>query len=135
MDLDALQKSQLVRQRVLLVEDDPQGAQLLKMVLEDLGVIEVVHAGDGQQAWDAFSVASDPFTVVISDWNMPGMTGLQLLEKVRAVSRTIPFIMITGRGLIDSAVEAKTHGVTAYISKPYTPQQIVSKLLGVIDKE
>lgn len=129
MELTALDKGHLARQRVLLVEDDVQGARLLTMVIEDLGVAALVHAKDGQEAWDAYSSAAEPFTVVISDWNMPNMTGAELLEKVRGVDRNLPFIMITGRGLIDSAVEAKTLGVTAYMAKPYTPQQIVSKLL------
>lgn len=134
--LTALQKSRLFRQRVLVVEDDDQGAALIRMVLSDLGVGHQARAKDGADAWYQLTTADQPFTLVISDWNMPGMTGLELLEKIRGErSRDLPFIMITGRGMVDSAVEAKVAGVTTYIPKPYTPQQLSQKIVDSVCRE
>lgn len=121
----------LMKARVLVVEDDPQGSALIKLVLDDMGVRNVVHAGDGSEAWDLVedSIRRDAlFDLIISDWNMPVMTGIMLLSKVRDAALKMPFIMITGRGTVESTVEAKVMGVTVYIAKPYTPRQLREKV-------
>lgn len=132
VELNSLQRSQLKATRILVVEDDPQGMILLKMLLEDLGVTHILEAPNGAEAW---KIVQDLHAqkirvgLIICDWNMPEMTGIELLTKVREIDHRTPFLMITGRGSVESTVEAKMAGVTAYVAKPYTPLQITEKIL------
>ena len=66
--------------------------------------------------------------LIICDWNMPNMNGVELLRQLRTVDPDMPFLMVTGRTDIESVVEAKSSGVTAYISKPFSSQQLEAKL-------
>jgi two-component system chemotaxis response regulator CheY len=116
------------RYRVLVVEDDTLGAKLITLVLHKLGFEDIELTQNGEDAWNLIENATQPFDLVISDWNMPHMTGLELLQKVRKTNSHLPFIMITGRGMLESAVDAKTHGVTHFIYKPYTPHQLIEKI-------
>lgn len=118
--------------RIMVVEDDPQGITLLSMVLEDMGVEDIVTAEDGDQAWRTFNDHAGIFDVVISDWNMAGMSGLELLEKIRDTNDNMPFIMITGRGTMDSVVQAKERDVTSFLPKPFTPKQLQNKVKSVL---
>lgn len=123
------------RYRVMVAEDDPQGAKLISMVLRKLGFEDIHMAEDGLKARDMFENTTQAFKLVISDWNMPGMTGLELLQHVRQTNSSLPFIMITGRGMMESAVDAKMHGVTHFIHKPYTPQQLIGKIRDALAEE
>lgn len=125
-------KGLLARLRVLVIEDDVQGSKLIDMILGDLGISSIEHAGDGAEAWHRIEKAERPFDLIICDWNMPVMTGIQLLARVRDNRIHTPFIMITGRGFVESAVEAKQLGVSAYIHKPYSPRQLTEKIINVL---
>ncbi|MCW8835382.1 MAG: response regulator [Rhodospirillales bacterium] len=119
--------------RALVVEDDPAGAKLITMVLNDIGIARVITAEDGVAAMEEIEKAGrNGFTLIICDWNMPRMSGLELLEKVRGAGINVPFVMITGRNTIDSAVDAKNMGVSAYLPKPYTPDQLARKIMEII---
>ncbi len=66
--------------------------------------------------------------LVLCDWNMPGMSGLDFLRQVRSVGLEIPFLMVTGRADKESVIEAKDAGVSAYIAKPFSQTQLEAKL-------
>lgn len=118
------------RERILVVEDDVRGAKMIEMALHDVGIRDIVMAKDGMEAWGQLKAGGDQeFDAVISDWNMPFVTGIELLEQVRDSGIKIPFIIITGRGSTDAAVEAKEFGVTAFMIKPYSPKQLGQKVL------
>lgn len=118
------------REKILLVEDDIRGAKMIEMALHDVGIRDIVTAKDGMEAWGHLkSGGAEEFDAIISDWNMPFVTGIELLEQVRDSGINIPFIIITGRGLTDAAVEAKEFGVTAFMIKPYSPKQLGKKVL------
>jgi len=123
------------RCRVLIVEDDPMGAKLISMVLRKMGFADIEMTQNGKEAWALIENATQAFDLVISDWNMPQMTGYDLLQKVRTIDARLPFIMITGRGMLESAVDAKTQGVSHFIYKPYTPQQLIEKINKTFEKE
>jgi len=119
--------------KIMVVEDDEQGRLLIRMVLKKLGCQDIRMAKDGAEAWDAFNKETDSRPdLIISDWNMPGMTGFDLLEKVREVDYNLPFIMITGRGTADSVVAASSLDVSVYLHKPYTPQHLIEKIMSVL---
>lgn len=120
-----LELSQL---RVLIVEDNRESMQLLKMVLKDLGVSQMLAAGDGKEAESILAASHEQVDLVICDWRMPRMTGLELLELVRRAYPDMPFLMVTANRDIESVKAARDLGVNAYIAKPYSPEQMETKL-------
>ena len=112
---------------VLVVDDEAAMTRLVKMTLTDLDVSQVFTAKDGRQAI-ALLGELDDIDIVICDWNMPHMSGLELLQQVRTMDRDMPFIMLTGRVDINSVKEAKDLGVSDYLGKPFTPDALKQKL-------
>lgn len=133
--MEAEFEKRLKRKKILVAEDNDQAARLIMLVLKDMGAKEVVFAKDGLEAWEKFEEAGkqEPFHLVISDWNMPNLTGIQLLKRLRKTGHHLPFIMVTGRGTVDSATQAVDSGVTVYIPKPFTPDQLISKIATVLE--
>lgn len=114
--------------RVLAVEDNFTALTLLRTMLADIGVNQVFTAKDGKEALDFLGAADDMIDIVLCDWKMPRMTGLDLLQQVRTVDPDIPFIMITGNADRESIMAAKNVGVTSYIAKPYSSKHLEKKL-------
>ncbi len=114
--------------RVLIVEDDPQAAKFLQKVLAKLGVHQAYRSVDGREAQEFLDAADDMVDLIICDWEMPRMTGIELLQQVRTVHLDMPFIMVTGNADAESVKLAAKCGVNGYISKPYLPQQIADSL-------
>ena len=114
--------------RVLIVEDNKPAAILLKKVLGSLGIHQVFHSADGREAQKFLDAARDMVDVVICDWEMPNMTGIELLQQVRIYYPNMPFIMLTGNADSDSIKAAARYKVDGYIRKPYSPQKIADSL-------
>ena len=114
--------------RVLLVEDQADSRAMIKNMLCEFGITQVFESADGHQAMQFMDTAFEFIDIVICDWNMPGMSGVELLRQLRSVDPRFPFLMITGRSDIDSVVEAKSSGVTGYIAKPFSATQLEAKL-------
>lgn len=115
---------------VLIIDDNQQAIRLIKMMLEDVGIPKIATAKDGNAGWEAIDgPGGNDIDVIICDWNMPGMTGIELLKKIRAAGKRVPFIMITGRDTVESTVEAATSGVSYYLPKPFGPEKLVNKIL------
>lgn len=117
--------------KILLVEDQDHAMKLVRMILRELGVTQIFTAKDGREAIEFLGECEDLVNVIISDWNMPRMSGLELLRQVRTVRPNIPFIMVTGRATIDSVKQARDGGVTAYLAKPFSPEQLERKVISV----
>ncbi len=114
--------------KILLVDDQPDMRSIVRGMLSDMGITQIFEASDGKEAMTFSDAAIDMIDVVICDWNMPKMTGIDLLRQMRSVLPDIPFLMLTGRGDLDSVAEAKSCGVTAYIRKPFSPANLEIKL-------
>ncbi len=114
--------------RVLIVEDDPQSAKFLQKVLAKLGVHQAYNSVDGREAQEFLDAADDMIDLIICDWEMPRMTGIELLQQVRTVHLDMPFIMVTGNTEAESVKTAIKYHVNGYIGKPYSPQQIADSL-------
>ncbi|MCH8997275.1 MAG: response regulator [Proteobacteria bacterium] len=114
--------------RVLVVEDSFEAMNLVKGMLADLGIHEVYTAKNGMEALDFLGSCDDLIDVVVCDWNMPRMTGIELLRQLRTVDPDMPFIMVTGAADQRSVIEAKGSGVTAYLVKPYSAKELTKKL-------
>ncbi len=124
--------TQLQDLRVLIVEDNPQAANLLKKVLGGLGIHQAYRSADGREAQQFLDAADDMVDVIICDWEMPNMTGIELLQQVRTVYPGMPFIMVTGNAEAESVEIAARYQVSSYIKKPYSPQQIADSLTTLV---
>ena len=120
--------------KILVVEDEEDMRASIKEMLNELGVTQIFEAPSGEEALE-FLYSSESFIdLVMCDWNMPGMEGIDVLKKLRSVKSDMPFLIVTGRSDMESVVEAKEAGVTAYIRKPFTPKQLEAKLRIVLYK-
>ncbi len=108
--------------RILLVDDDPKFQKLLRRVLEKHG-FEVTVCSDGIEAKEIIDESAAE--LVISDYKMPNMDGVELLKALRQDGRDIPFILITAFGSIDSTMAAIKLGTVEYLTKPFDPAEIV----------
>lgn len=122
--------------RILIADDMPTIRDLVKNQLKALGFKHIVEAIDGEQAMQLlisnFS-AGTPIQLVISDWNMPKMTGLEFLKQVRASPNwaNLPFVLLTSESERDQVTEAILAGVSQYVVKPFAAKIFEEKLKGV----
>jgi two-component system chemotaxis response regulator CheY len=123
----------LTELKVLLVEDSFDAMNLTKHMLHDIGVTQIFTAKNGVEALtllDAFD--DDDFVdVVLCDWNMPRLTGLGLLKQIRSCDLSMPFLMITGQADLESVTEAKAYGVTGYLKKPFSADELRKKVTAI----
>ena len=120
--------------KVLLVEDQKDARLMVKNMLMELGVTQVFEAKDGKEGLNFMDAAYDFVNLIICDWNMPQISGVEFLRQIRSVDPMMPFLMVTGRSDMDSVLEAKNSGVTGYIRKPFSHVQLEAKLRIIIQK-
>lgn len=119
---------QLEELRVLIVEDQHEARQMVRHMLMEFGITQIYEAANGREALNFMDEAFDLVNFIICDWNMPEMSGIELLRQMRSVYCDLPFLMITGRGDKASVLEAKIGGVSAYIAKPFSTDQLEAKM-------
>ena len=117
---------------ILIVDDYKTMLRIIRNLLKQLGFDNVDEATDGSEALQ--KLRDKAYGLVISDWNMEPMTGLQLLREVRkdVKLKGVPFIMITAESKTDNVVAAKEAGVNNYIVKPFNAATLKTKLESVI---
>jgi len=122
--------------QVLVVDDMMTMRKLVTKTCKGLGFSKITDAADGALAWAAIQQADPPIGLIISDWNMPNTSGLDLLKRVRADSRfgKIPFIMVTAEAEQYQIMEAVKSGVSNYVIKPFTADVLKEKLEDVHKK-
>ena len=120
--------------RVMIVDDYNTMLRILRNLLRQLDINNVEEATDGEKALDLMRRTA--FDLVISDWNMAPMTGLDLLRAVRADEklRRIPFIMVTAESKTENVITAKQAGVSNYIVKPFNAETLRMKIESVFAK-
>ena len=114
--------------KVLVIEDEKEARTMMRDMLSTMGVTQIFEASDGKEGLQFLDMAFDLVDIVLCDWNMPNMTGVSPLKQFRSVDNQTPFLMITGRGDMNSVLEAKTAGVSGYILKPFSLNQLEAKL-------
>lgn len=117
---------------ILIVDDYRTMLKIVRGLLQQLGFLNVDEASDGKAAYDL--IQGRQYGLVISDWNMQPMTGLDLLKKVRSESKTanLPFIMVTAEAKAENVVAARQAGVNNYIIKPFTGAVLKQKMSAVL---
>jgi two-component system chemotaxis response regulator CheY len=120
--------------RILIVDDFSTMRRIVKNLLNDLGYSNTAEADDGHTALAALRAA--PFDFVVTDWNMPGMTGIELLRAIRADDKlkTLPVLMVTAEAKREQIIEAAQNGVNGYIIKPFTAQTLEEKLGKIFER-
>ena len=112
--------AEMEKLRVLVVDDEEELRDLLQEILRDIGIVRVHLAENGEKAWQRLSRSELEYDLVISDWLMPRMDGLQLLQKMRQWGSETPFMMLTVKVTGEAVAAAKEAGVTLYVAKPFT---------------
>ena len=120
--------------KILIVDDFSTMRRIIKNLLRDLGFTNTAEADDGQTALPMMQ--STHFDFVVTDWNMPGMTGIDLLRAMRADARlaTVPVLMVTAEAKREQIIEAAQAGVNGYVVKPYTAQVLKEKIEKIFER-
>lgn len=119
---------------ILIVDDFSTMRRIVKNLLNDLGFTRTSETEDGSSAL-AF-LRTNPCDLVVTDWNMPGMTGIDLLRAIRADAKLgrLPVLMVTAEAKRDQIIEAAQAGVNGYIIKPFTAQTLQEKLNKIFER-
>lgn len=120
--------------KILIVDDFPTMRRIIKNLLKEIGYTNVDEAEDGKSALS--KLKSEEFDFIISDWNMPNMTGIELLRSVRSDPslKDKPFLMVTAEAEKENVIEAIKAGVDNYIVKPFTAATLKEKIDKIIEK-
>jgi len=120
--------------KILIVDDFSTMRRIIKNLLRDLGYNNTSEADDGLTALPMLQTGN--FDLLITDWNMPGMQGIDLLRTVRADPRlaTLPVMMVTAEQKREQIIEAAKAGVNGYIVKPFTAQTLKDKLEKIFER-
>lgn len=120
--------------KILIVDDFSTMRRIIKNLLRDLGFTNTSEADDGQTALPMLQTGN--FDFLVTDWNMPGMTGIELLKAVRADARLkdMPILMVTAEAKRDQIVEAAQAGVNGYVVKPFTAAVLKEKIEKIFER-
>lgn len=123
--------------KILLVDDFEMVRVMLRNILEGLGYLDIEEAEDGRMALSKIKEAlknNTPYEMVFCDWNMPDVTGLEVLESCRGQSefKSLPIVMVTAESERAQVVKALKAGATDYIVKPVTPEILEKKINGIM---
>ncbi len=119
--------------KVLIVDDQPEVRVIVREILSDLGITRTFEASNGREAMQFIDADFESVNLIICDWNMPSVNGIDFLKQIRSVFPDMPFLMITGQSNKNVVLEAKTAGVSAFIRKPFSPEQVESKIRFLIE--
>jgi len=120
--------------KVLVVDDFSTMRRIIKNLLRDLGFTNIQEADDGSTAWPMLQ--GGDFEFVVTDWNMPGMQGIDLLKNIRADASLahIPVLLVTAEAKKEQIVMAAQAGVNGYIVKPFTAATLKGKLDKIFER-
>ena len=129
-----MEKSIDFRMRVLVVDDFATMRKIVRKILKQIGFEDITEAEDGNAALRVLK--NEKIGLVVTDWNMPNMSGLELLQEIRRNGQTqkIPVLMVTAEGLKENVMEAVKAGVNNYVVKPFTAEVLQEKIETIFKK-
>jgi len=113
--------------KVLLADDSSTMRTIIRRSLEANGINDYVEAADGDQAVSSFKPGV--FDLVLTDWNMPGKNGLEVIEEIRKQDKSVPIVMVTTEAEKSRVMQAIEAGVSDYLVKPFTAETLKEKLV------
>ena len=113
--------------KILVVDDSSTMRRIISNILKSEGQEDIVEAGDGLEALAALG-ANAGIQLILTDWNMPNMNGLDFMVKVRETDKATPIVMITTEAEKQNVITALKAGANNYVVKPFTPEIIKAKL-------
>lgn len=119
--------------KILLVDDSKTMRNIQKKVLSQL-TADFAEAGDGREALDLIAGQPGKFGLILLDWNMPNMNGIEFVHEVRKFDRLTPLVMCTTEAEKSRVVEAIKAGVNNYVIKPFTPDALMEKVNATLAK-
>lgn len=116
--------------QVLVVDDFATMRRIIIACLKEAGFANVVEAEDGKKGYSVAENIADSITMIVSDWNMPNMDGLDMLRALKANPKTahIPVLMVTAEAKKENIIAAAQAGASSYIVKPFTPETLADKI-------
>ncbi|MEQ1637508.1 MAG: chemotaxis response regulator CheY [Methylococcales bacterium] len=123
-----------MKMKILVVDDFSTMRRIVRNLLTGLGFVNIDEADDGKTG--LAKLQAEKFDFLVTDWNMPGMTGLELLQAVRADPKlaTLPVLMVTAESTREQIVQAAQAGVNGYIIKPFTAATLKEKIEKVFER-
>uniref|UniRef100_A0A7C3V3P4 Response regulator n=1 Tax=Desulfobacca acetoxidans TaxID=60893 RepID=A0A7C3V3P4_9BACT len=123
------------RMKVLVVDDFATMRKIVRNILKQIGFEDISEAEDGNAALRL--IKNEQVGLVVTDWNMPNMSGIDLLREIRQNPQTadIPVLMVTAEGLKDNVLEAVKAGVNNYVVKPFTAEVLQEKIETIFKKQ
>jgi two-component system chemotaxis response regulator CheY len=120
--------------KVLVVDDFATMRKIIRNILKQIGFEDIVEAEDGVVALDVLK--REKVGLVVTDWNMPHMSGIDLLRAIRQAphSANLPVLMVTAEGLTENVLEAVKAGVSNYVVKPFTAEVLQEKIENIFRK-
>ena len=119
--------------KLLVVDDSVTMRRIIINTLKRIGHEEIIEAEDGADAFAKLETEGG-INFIITDWNMPNMSGLDFVNKVRGSDfKGLPILMVTTRSIKEDIIEAMKAGVNSYIVKPFTPQTLKEKMDRILD--
>ena len=120
--------------KILVVDDFATMRRIIKSLLQELGYSQIQEADDGASALPMLK--NGAFDFVVTDWNMPGMTGIALLKAIRAepALKALPVLMVTAENTREQIIEAAQNGVNGYVVKPFTAATLKEKIDRIFER-
>lgn len=117
-----------LKMKILVVDDFSTMRRIIKNILRQGGFVNIIEAEDGVSALNILK--KEKIDLIISDWNMPQISGIELLKTVRSTPewKDLPFLMVTAEGQKDNVIEAVRYKVSNYVVKPFTPETLLEKI-------
>ncbi len=117
-----------INMKILIVDDFATMRKILRNILKQIGFNNISEADGGKSALKILK--KENFDLILSDWNMPEMSGLELLNRIRSDNelKNMPFVMVTAEAQKDNILEAVKAGVNSYIVKPFTAETVIEKI-------
>ena len=112
--------------KVLVVDDSSMIRRLIKGMLEKSGFTDIVEATNGKEA--VATARSESLGLILMDWNMPEVTGLEAVQSIRAAGNQVPIVMVTTEAEKQRVVTAVQAGINDYLVKPFTPEALIERV-------
>ncbi|NQV85235.1 MAG: response regulator [Rhodospirillales bacterium] len=121
--------------KVLIVDDEKLMRNLIAGVIREIGIVDISFAANGIAALEYTGNKLSPFDLIICDWEMPEMDGMEFLKQLQGIKYKTYFLMLTGKKTEANVLDALKGGVDAYIAKPFTPLQLRDRIKALIGEK